>query len=123
MTCSELVAQADDPAGDGGVEDGAARPGVLLLLADAEAVGLAVAVVDPGALGWLLLPEDAHPATVAAQSSAPAAKTSRADPERPRFIMPPRRNVTKPETTHLRIGVVPADHSSVSGAVKPIRSV
>ena len=72
MTCSELVAQAGVPAAE---EDGATTAGVLLLLAAAGALGLA-AGVEPDAAGWLL-PDEAHPATVAVQISAAAVRASR----------------------------------------------
>ena len=73
MTCSALVAQAGVPAAG---EDGATTAGVLLLDAVAGAAGLDAAV-EPDAPGWLLLPDDAHPATAAAQVSAAIVRASR----------------------------------------------
>jgi hypothetical protein len=70
LTWSELVGQAGGPAAPG-EEEGAATAGVLLLPGVVPwAAGLAAAV-EPDAPGWLL-PDDAHPATAAAQASAAA---------------------------------------------------
>jgi hypothetical protein len=73
LTWSELVGQAGGPAG---AED-EVTAGVLLLPGVVTwAVGLAAAV-EPDAPGWLLLPDDAHPATTAAQVSAAIVRASR----------------------------------------------
>jgi hypothetical protein len=74
LTWSELVGQAGGPAG--AEEEGAATAGVLLALGVVPwPVGLAA--VEPDAPGWLLLPDDAHPATAAAQVSAAIVRASR----------------------------------------------
>jgi hypothetical protein len=75
LTWSELVGQAGGPAG-AEEEEGPATPGVLLALGVVPwPVGLAA--VEPDAPGWLLLPDDAHPATAAAQVSAAIVTASR----------------------------------------------
>jgi hypothetical protein len=72
LTWSELVGQAVAEE-----EEGVATAGVLLLPGVVPwAVGLAAAV-DPDVPGWLLLPDDAHPATAAAQVSATIVSASR----------------------------------------------
>jgi hypothetical protein len=74
LTWSELVGQAGGPAG-AEEEEGAATAGVLLALGVVPwPVGLAA--VEPDAPGWLL-PDDAHPATAAAQVSAAIVTASR----------------------------------------------
>jgi hypothetical protein len=50
---------------------------LLLLDAGPAEVGLAAAV-EPEAPGWLLLPDDAHPARAAVQISAAAVRAGRA---------------------------------------------
>jgi hypothetical protein len=70
LTWSELVGQAGGPAG-AEEEEGAATAGVLL------ALGVVPWPVEPDAPGWLLLPDDAHPATAAAQVSAAIVTASR----------------------------------------------
>ncbi len=62
------------------MDDDATAGELPLLETVAEAAGLAAAE-EPDALGWL--PEEAHPATAAAQISAPAPKSNRPDPESP----------------------------------------
>jgi hypothetical protein len=72
LTWSELVGQAGGPVG----AEGTATAGVLLLPGVVPwAVGLAAAL-EPDAPGWLL-PDDAHPATAAAQVSAAIVTASR----------------------------------------------
>jgi hypothetical protein len=74
LTRSALVAQAVEPAAE---EEGATTAGVLLLLPAAEALGLAADVApEPDAAGAFALPDDAQPASAAAQISAPAARTA-----------------------------------------------
>jgi len=60
---------------------------LLLLDAGPAEVGLAAAL-ELEAPGWLLLPDDAHPATAAAQISAAAVRASRRG-RSARFMIPP----------------------------------
>jgi 3-oxoacyl-(acyl-carrier-protein) synthase len=72
LTWSELVGHAGGPAG----AEGAATAGVLLALGVVPGPA-GLAAVEPDAPGWLLLPDDAHPATATAQVSAAIVTASR----------------------------------------------
>jgi hypothetical protein len=91
-----------------------------LLDAVAAAVGLATAV-EAEAPGWLLLPDDAHPATAAAQISVTTVRAGR--PALSRMMPPLGTSRLKPETTQAGIRLRKEKHDSGRPGESQDRSV